>query len=152
MPKNDGKTPQMRFNELYEVDPVTGCWNWTAGLNSKGYGYLWVPPVKGKPSPKRGHTLQAYKLAYVWKYGPVPEGMELDHECRNTRCVNPDHVKPKTRRQNQLNSDKTFPAINAAKTRCPRGHPYTGTNNQGRRICSICERALARLRKTRKAG
>jgi len=76
----------------YIVDPTTECWLWHGSL-SKGYGRLKVP---GRTSPMRAHI-----YFYEQKYGPVPEGMELDHfKCNTKRCVNPDHVRPETHHNN----------------------------------------------------
>jgi hypothetical protein len=88
-----------------------------------------------------GPTLQAYKLAYVWKFGPVPKGMMLDHICRNKKCVNPDHVRPVTPAQNVTENSESLAARNKAKTRCPKGHAYSGKNSAGGRICKICNAA-----------
>ena len=149
MPKNDGKTPQQRFSERYTVDPVTGCWNWTAGINGRGYAYLWVPDEQGRKTLKSGRTLQAYKLAWIWRNGPVPQGCDLHHKCANRRCVNPSHIEPLTRQQHQRIGN-TIVAINARKTTCPRGHLYSGKNSKGSRICSLCERNRMRIK--RKGG
>lgn len=62
-----------RFDARYTIDPVSGCWIWNRGMNGKGYGYMWM----------NGVTRQAYKIAYEFYIGPVPEGKELDHICRN---------------------------------------------------------------------
>lgn len=43
----------------------------------------------------------AYRIAYEWMVGPIPEGMQLDHLCRRKDCVNPHHLEPVTRAENQ---------------------------------------------------
>jgi hypothetical protein len=130
--KWSGKSPQERFSERYIIDPKTGCWNWTGSINGKGYGYLSVD----------NRTMQAYKLAYEWKYGKIPRGLELDHLCRNSACVNPDHLEVVTRRINQLRGN-TIGARNAQKTHCPYGHPYSNENTyikpDGSRACKKCK-------------
>lgn len=71
----------------YIVDPVTGCWEWQRGKDSKGYGQLRID----------GRLIRAHVFFYEKKYGPVPPGKELDHfKCDNTSCCNPDHVRPVT--------------------------------------------------------
>lgn len=66
----------------YIIDPVTGCWLWQLSINNKGYG------VRGN---KYVHILEYEKV-----YGPVPEGLELDHKCSIRHCANPDHQEPVT--------------------------------------------------------
>lgn len=151
MPKFDGKTLQQRFNERYTVNKITGCWNWTAGFNGKGYAYLWVPDEKrNEKRPGKGRTLQAYKLGWIWKNGTVPKGMELHHRCENTRCVNPDHLELLTKANHQRKPD-TMCGQNLLKTKCPRGHDYspenTYVNPKGGRTCRECERQRHRRNK-----
>ena len=137
--KWSGKSPQERFAERYIIDSETGCWNWTGSVNGRGYGYLSVD----------NRTVQAYKLAYEWKHGKIPKELEIDHLCKNTLCVNPDHLEVVTRRTNQLRGN-TFTAKNVAKTHCPKGHLYSGVNNQGGRICHICIREWAKNHRRKK--
>lgn len=68
----------------YEVDPVTGCWNWLRSMSGTGYGII---PV-GRTS------LKAHRVVYERFKGPIPEGNDLHHECQNKRCVNPGHLTP----------------------------------------------------------
>lgn len=145
MPKNDGKTPQQRFAERYTINPITGCWNWMGSINSKGYAYLWVPDEPGKKSPNRGRTLQAYKLGWIWKNGPILRGMDLHHKCDNPRCVNPDHLELLTRAEHQRISWNTITGRNYRKRFCIRGHEFTPANTRrnknGGRVCKLCEKA-----------
>lgn len=119
-----------------KVDADGDCWEWTASVNVRhGYGqFHW----KGRPH-------RAHVLAWESLVGPVAEGHELDHRCRNRRCVNPDHLEPVTRRVNTLRSPTAPTAINARKTHCIRGHALRGTNlyvrPNGHRNCRSCRRA-----------
>src|SRR5512135_3565935 len=74
-----------RFRERYEVDPETGCWNWTHTLHYKGYSKFWTP------EGDEGHT-----FSYRYFVGPIPDGKEIHHKCRNRKCVNPNHLEVKT--------------------------------------------------------
>ena len=131
-----GKTRKEQFWENVKKDSgvlkmvrgqLSECWIWTAGKSSKGYAYFSV----------NGKAKQAYKIAYEWEYGPVPDGMELDHLCRTHECIRPDHQEAVTRQENQLRGD-TIGGRNSRKTTCPKGHPYNNTNKNGGRICNVC--------------
>jgi hypothetical protein len=83
----------------------------------------------------------AHRWAYESEVGPIPIGLTLDHLCKVRRCVRPDHLEAVTLQENLLRG-LTFQASNAAKTRCPRGHPYTAQNTRhhcGSRHCKTCE-------------
>lgn len=74
----------------YSIDPNTGCWNWNKGLNVHGYAKITIW-ADGASKTYPGH-----RLYYERHKGPIPVGLELDHTCRNRRCVNPDHLEPVT--------------------------------------------------------
>lgn len=120
-----------------------GCIVWIGGLNGVGYGQFY----RGKRF--RGDTGKTYahRWSYEYHVGPIPEGLELDHLCRNPACVNPEHLEPVTPQVNKLRG--TSPAaIHARKTHCPAGHPYAGTNlyvypTTGIRRCRECGRQQA---------
>lgn len=116
----------------------SGCWEWVGGKSGTGYG-CWK--VNGK-------TRRAYRVMYERAKGPVPEGKELDHLCRNRLCVNPDHLEPVTRRENVLRGISPS-AVHARKTHCHQGHPFTPENTAlwnrkngtQTRVCRTCRRA-----------
>ncbi len=73
------------------VEKTDLCWRWTAHLDRKtGYGRLLVD----------GGMVGAHRIAYQLLVGPIPEGLDLDHLCRNKACVNPDHLEPVTQQEN----------------------------------------------------
>ena len=104
-----------------KVNKTETCWLWTGHLNHKGYG--------------RYGRIGAHRLTYIMFNGPIPEGYEPDHLCRVHNCVNPAHSEAVTKRVNILRG-VSFSAVNAAKTRCPKGHPY-GVNRQ---VCRTCKK------------
>lgn len=109
----------------------TPCWMWDGAFAGSGYGQDFY----------KGKKWRAHRSTYERLVGPIPAGMDLDHLCRNRRCVNPDHLEPVTRRENLLRGE-TRTARNAAVTHCPQGHPYTEANTyvraSGARVCKKC--------------
>jgi hypothetical protein len=124
----DGKLPQRVIDKI-SVDS-DGCWNWTASLTADGYGHLWW----------QGTMTTAHRTVYELTAGALPDGMVLDHLCRNRRCVNPDHMRVVTRKQNSLENSESVTAVNAAKTHCHHGHALDMTYPDGRRWCRTCKR------------
>jgi hypothetical protein len=108
-----------------------GCWEWTGYIAKEGYGKFSV--VASKP-------LLAHRVAYEWKYGPVPKGMELDHLCRVRKCVNPDHLEAVPHATNSQRGETG--AYLKARTHCPKGHEYNEANTyiakSGSRNCRKC--------------
>jgi hypothetical protein len=117
-----------------KVDASGTCWTWIAGLIPQGYGSFWL----------RGKTRRSHKVAYESVVGPVPDGLVLDHICRNRRCVNPDHLRVVTHRENIFApGSMCLAAQNAEKDECLRGHLLSGENLliwEGKRSCRICRR------------
>lgn len=74
-------------------DRTGECWEWTASRNRKGYGFV---TVDGKPR-------LAHRVAYELEHGRLPKGMLVDHTCHNPGCVNPDHLRAATNKQNLEN-------------------------------------------------
>lgn len=91
--------PRERLTSLSErfwpkVSKSEGCWEWTGSKDKRGYGRIYG----GVKSPLRSH-----RVAYELLVGPIPEGLYLDHKCHNPSCVNPDHLRPVTQKQNMEN-------------------------------------------------
>ena len=133
---------QERFWE--KVDRSGDCWEWTAAKTTWGYGYFYF---EGRPR-------QAHRVGYMLTVGPIPDGLELDHLCRNRACVRPDHLEPVTGRVNLLRGEGAS-AVNAVKTHCVNGHRFTDENTyawRGTRNCKTCrEAATAKRDRTRPA-
>lgn len=92
----------------------------------------------------------AHRLSYELHKGEIPEGLEIDHLCRNRWCVNPDHLEAVTRRENIMRGDgpKKLGELNSKKTHCKHGHPFDKENTRyrptGGRSCRICNRERQR--------
>lgn len=114
-------------------DPDTGCWIWQLGMFRTGYGSVW----NGE------RNTVAHRVYYEDLIGPIPDGLTLDHLCRNRACCNPGHLEPVTMRENVLRGD-SITGRNARKTHCLRGHPFDEQNTRimkgGGRACRACDR------------
>jgi hypothetical protein len=119
-----------------------GCWEWQGTIDEKGYGLFWNG-VK---------TIRAHRYSYEWfnqyklpKYDP--NGLQLDHLCRNRKCLNPNHLELIMHYKNIKRGES---GINhKSKTHCPKGHPYDDKNTyiqpNGSRACKICSRENYRM-------
>jgi len=142
------KAPIDRFAAKYTINLETDCWEWQAALDRDGYGCFRFTHEQGNKSWGK-----AYVFAYEYFVAPVPDQMQLDHECRNRACVNPDHLRVVTLVDNVM-AGESPPARNARKTHCKHGHPLFGDNlyvqpSTGYRYCRTCKRASEQKRKRR---
>lgn len=125
-----------RLRKRVVVDLATGCHN--VRPNKHGYGKVRVGG---------GKIARAHRVAYECAKGPIPDGLVIDHLCRNKACCNPDHLEAVTQRENTLRG--MGPSANAAKlTHCKRGHPFdsanTSINTRGHRVCRACRAEIDR--------
>lgn len=115
--------PQTRFWAKVVRDAETGCFIWL-GSNNGSYGTFFLD----------SRCRRAHGVAYEWTFGPVPDGLVLDHLCRLTLCVNPHHLEAVSQRENVRRGE-------VVKTHCIKGHPLTLANTYrgtwGRR-CRDC--------------
>ena len=72
------------------IDPATGCHVAQAGVNHQGY-----PVYKHK-----GRRHSAARVVWMEQRGPIPDGLQIDHLCRNRACVNLDHLELVTCEEN----------------------------------------------------
>lgn len=110
---NIGGKPHLGGPE-YLADSVTGCWVWQHYKDRKGYGVI----------KRNGRNRQAHCHFYELLRGKIPEGMQLDHLCRNTSCVNPDHLEIVTNAENTrrgLNAKLTHWQVAEIRTRLSNG-------------------------------
>lgn len=128
---------------------INDCWLWAGRVNRLDYGRYAIK-IDGKWRERPAHRLMYENLV-----GEIPEGLVLDHLCRVTRCVNPDHLEPVTVGENVLRGDGV--RVQSSKTHCPNGHPYSEANirliKQGKYIVRTCRTCInAYRRRGRAAG
>jgi hypothetical protein len=116
------------------------CWEWDGGTNSTGYGRVSTD----------GKRQLVHRVVYEAIIGPIPDGLQIDHLCRNILCYNPEHLEAVTQKENIRRGDNH----NRKKTHCPQGHSYSGgnlmvgTRSDGgiSRRCKTCCNAQGRAR------
>jgi hypothetical protein len=130
MPSQHG-TVEERLRRQSELNAETGCIEWTGRVGHKGYAQIRV----GDRRPV------AHRVAWELERGPIPEGMVIDHLCRNRRCINVDHLEVVTPQENTLRGN-TRAAYFVGRETCEHGHPWTPENTYkrkaGGRECKAC--------------
>lgn len=120
-----------------------GCWVYTARVDDRGYG---VSNSRRIPGSRLVH-----RIVYERLVGPIPDGLVIDHLCRNHPCCNPEHLEPVTQAENIRRGEAPgiIAANRRAATHCESGlHEMTPENtyswgNSPRR-CRACRAAASR--------
>lgn len=128
-------TTEERFWAKVDKNHITGCWVWV-GHKRDGYGVF-------SYGGRGGVRINAHRYAYQEIIGEIPNGLVLDHLCRQRDCVNPDHLEPVTRKENVLRGF-SLSAMQSRQKNCNRGHPLSGDNlyitPRGKRQCRSCRK------------
>lgn len=117
-----------RFWGQIDVAGPFDCWNWTGTLTEKGYG---------RRIYHDGVVRYPHQVAYILRHGPIPEGLVIDHLCRNRRCANAAHLEAVTNEEN-LRRGREARRLEG----CPNGHDPSHRRQQpsGRFECGECAR------------
>ena len=120
------------FNSKVKVC-ANGCHEWQGYVRKDGYGSRGV----------NYKNYLAHRISYFINYIEIPDNLEIDHLCRNRKCVNPIHLEAVPKQVNQLRGINTYAADAASRTHCHKGHEYNQTNTRirpdGWRQCRICQ-------------
>jgi hypothetical protein len=117
------------------VDKTNDCWVWMGSQNGTEYGKFWL----------KEKTIYAHRISYFLEYGAIKDGNEIDHLCKNRRCVNPLHLEEVTGKINRNRGD-SFSGKNIERTHCSKGHELTEDNlcekylERGQRVCKTCKK------------
>lgn len=120
----------------------SGCWI-LGNQFPAGYSKLF------SDSHSKYNAQYAHREAFLSFKGDIPEGLEIDHLCRNRACCNPDHLEAVTHRENCMRAPvhvihgHRFGPPRQPQTHCRRGHPMSGDNlylapKNGARMCKAC--------------
>lgn len=115
---------------------ATPCRVFTGTLNARGYGQI----------SDRGERWLVHRYVYTQLVGPIPDGLVLDHLCRQHDCHEHTHLEAVTQRENLLRG--AGPQLTSQRlgsvTRCTSGHDFTPENTylrpNGTRACRACKR------------
>ena len=131
-----------RFFNKVDKDTPLGCWQWQGRINPKGYGIF-----QGR---------MAHRFSFILANGEIPDGLEIDHLCRNRGCVRPNHLELVTHSENLKRGIVGRKNHNAFKTHCKYGHEFTPENTYRypetslyaeKRICRACQKRHERIRR-----
>ena len=129
----------VRFIIKVIPDMDSDCLLWASFLGTGGYGGFNIKALDGN-----WKSFQAHRVAFQIAGNKLDRELVLDHICKKRNCVNPNHLRQVTPKQNVLFNSDSFVAYNRFKTHCPQGHEYSKDNTRlsktRARYCLACKR------------
>jgi hypothetical protein len=129
------------FEAMARVESASGCWVWTGGVDSNGYGH-W----QFQGAIRRCHHISLYLYKDI-PFVSYNNRIHVDHLCRNRPCVNPDHLEVVSAKENITRGEGPA-GRNHRAIQCKNGHPFTEENTRIRRTvsgygrqCRLCSKA-----------
>ena len=115
------------------VAAADGCYVWTGHVSKYGYGQVHVGD---------GTRMYVHRLAYLLCYGSIPDGMEIDHLCRNASCLNTKHLEAVTHAVNKARTTGITKGAYDVGDYCKHGHLRSEFTriSAGVRYCAACKR------------
>lgn len=133
-PKSSADSTLKRFWAKVMPEPNSGCYLWLGTWDRYAYGSFYYNGRAGK----------AHRFSYEIHKGQIPNGLVIDHLCRNPYCVNPDHMEAVTYRTNIMRGINHV-AFYKQRTHCAHGHEWTPENtgyysSDKTRFCRSCKK------------
>lgn len=85
--------------EVVDCGHATPCWLWTGPTSGNGRGGDYARMNLD------GQTVAVHLVMWTNQFGFIPGKKQIDHLCRQRRCVRPDHGELVTHKQNQKRRD-----------------------------------------------
>ena len=139
MRANRDKPTDLATRVLSKCIPDGDCLVYSGAILRNGYGYMgWN--VQGK-----SYNSLTHRVVYEATYGPIPDGLVIDHLCRNRACQNIQHLEAVTQK---VNVNRGVNVGRPRVTHCARGHARTPDNTyfdkRGFTSCRACKRGASK--------
>jgi hypothetical protein len=125
------------------VAKTATCWLWLGAADTYGHGKI------GEWADGRQRMRRPYRIAWELAHGPIPDGHELHHQCRQPRCVRPTHLQLLTHAEH-----RAIHALEQAVDECRHGHSYDSANTRrranGKKVCRECDKQRQRRNRARR--
>lgn len=134
----------IRALNRYYFESPTGCHVSTYSCGSHGYAQI------GWQESGKVYMKLCHRVAWSAVFGDIPDGMTIDHTCKNRRCINVTHLRMLANYENaRRTSGRDWPI-----GRCAQGHSSEHLREEwgGRLRCSLCAAEFQRNYRAKKAG